>query len=52
LIFAVSLIIGFFAACVVALVQWWRGLLKYDPDAEKQLEGLKRALVGLATEAR
>lgn len=52
LIVAVSLLAGFFAACVLALLQWWRGLLKYDPDAEKQLQGLKKALIGLAAETR
>jgi uncharacterized protein involved in exopolysaccharide biosynthesis len=45
LILALSLITGFFAACIIVLIQWWRGLLRFDPDAEKQLQGLKQAFV-------
>lgn len=35
---------GFFAACIVALMQWWRELAQSDPIVVGQLEALKSAL--------
>ena len=35
---------GFFVACMVALIQWWRELVQSDPIAAGQLQALKSAL--------
>ena len=46
LIILLSTVAGFFPACMVALFQWWRELLRFDSEAEKELQGLKQALIG------
>jgi tyrosine-protein kinase Etk/Wzc len=46
LIILLSIVAGFFAACMVALFQWWRELIKFDTEAEKEIQGLKYALFG------
>ena len=46
LITSVSLIVGFLVGSVLALLQWWRNLLKFDPRAEEQLQSLKQAFTG------
>jgi uncharacterized protein involved in exopolysaccharide biosynthesis len=51
LIIALSLVAGFFVACIAALFQWWRELVKFDPEAEKEIQGLKHALIGGKTSA-
>lgn len=50
LIIAASLVAGFLIACLAALAQWWRALVRFDSEAEKQLQNLKLALVGRRTE--
>jgi uncharacterized protein involved in exopolysaccharide biosynthesis len=44
LIISVSTIAGLVLACIVAVFQWFRELLKLDPEAEKEIQGLKQAL--------
>jgi tyrosine-protein kinase Etk/Wzc len=39
-------LVGFFAGCVLALVLWWKELLRFDPIASRRLEELNRALTG------
>jgi len=34
---------GFFAGCLIALVSWWRDIVRSNPDAAKQLHKLKQA---------
>jgi len=35
---------GFFFACIVALIQWWRELVQTDPLISSQMEALKSSL--------
>ena len=44
LIISVSTIAGLVLACIVAVFQWFRELLKLDPEAEKEIQGFKQAL--------
>jgi uncharacterized protein involved in exopolysaccharide biosynthesis len=36
-------IVGFFAGCLLAVLQWWKNIVQSDPDAAKQLYQLKQA---------
>ena len=44
LIFALSILLGFFTGCILALFQWWKELVQLDPIAAKQLDELSEAL--------
>jgi tyrosine-protein kinase Etk/Wzc len=45
LITVFAIFAGLFAACIVAILQWWLELVKQDPGADLQLQSLKHALV-------
>ena len=44
MLIALSTIVGLFAGCILALILWWRELVKSDPVAKKRLRDLKHAL--------
>jgi uncharacterized protein involved in exopolysaccharide biosynthesis len=37
-------IVGFLTACILALLGWWRDIVKFDPEAAAKLQELKFAL--------
>jgi uncharacterized protein involved in exopolysaccharide biosynthesis len=45
LITATALVAGLFIGCIVAILQWWMELVKQDPKAELQFQGLKSAVM-------
>ena len=46
IIVLISLFVGFFAGCILALFFWWKDLAQFDPIAAKQFEELRYALIG------
>ena len=44
LILALSIFLGFFTGCILALFQWWKELVRLDPIAAKRLDELSEAL--------
>ena len=46
IIIVLSLLLGFFAGCILALFLWWKELAQLDPIAAKRLEELSYALRG------
>ena len=44
LILAISILLGFFTGCILALFQWWKELVRLDPIAAKRLDELSEAL--------
>ena len=44
LLFALFTIVGFFVGCILALILWWKELVRFDPIASRRLEELRSAL--------
>ncbi len=44
LIVLISVVLGFFAGCILALFLWWKELVQFDPIAAKRREELSYAL--------
>jgi tyrosine-protein kinase Etk/Wzc len=44
LIFSLFTFVGFFAGCILVLFLWWKKIVQSDPDAARQVEGLRSAL--------
>jgi uncharacterized protein involved in exopolysaccharide biosynthesis len=46
LIVLISVVLGFFAGCILVLILWWKQIAQFDPIAAKQLQELSYALKG------
>jgi uncharacterized protein involved in exopolysaccharide biosynthesis len=46
IIIVLSIFVGFFAGCILALFLWWKELVQFDPITAKRLEELSYALRG------